>query len=424
MIGSSKGLWVPKILQSSALAALIQLILPLRVRAENRVNYRYEDYIEDNDRIRVRTHSVYVEQELNSKVAVKGNFIYDGISGATPNGGVPYTGSDQVPLQIISDIRRAGYIEAAIVTGRFITRPQIAYSEESDYRSIGLSLSESIEFNKKNTLLTVGLARNSDKVTGYWLSNKSDWKNKDTLDVLVGLTQLLGPKTYLTVNLTVGMADGYLSDPYKGVYFRYDYPGDDINTDPSFPIPERRPEHRLKKVGYLGITHFVTALNGSIDANYRFHHDDWGTQAHTLTTTWNQKLGDRITVSPLFRYHRQSAADFYAPVFTGSNNSIDKNGVNIAQQADGSYLFDGDLGYPGTGTPFAVPAWPQYFSSDYRLSELETYTAGVAVRWDVTDQISLDLAYKRYAMFALDSISYRSSYPQAHVITVGMGFQW
>ena len=85
MIGSSKGLWVPKILQSSALAALIQLTLPLRVRAENRVNYRYEDYIEDNDRIRVRTHSVYVEQELNSKVAVKGNFIYDGISGATPN---------------------------------------------------------------------------------------------------------------------------------------------------------------------------------------------------------------------------------------------------------------------------------------------------------------------------------------------------
>lgn len=410
--------------RAAVLAALVHLSMPARLKAENRVDYRYEDYIEDDNRIRVRTHSVFAEQALNSKVVAKGNFVYDGISGSSPNGGIPVPGSGQVPLQYLEDIRRAGYVEAAITTGRFITRPQISYSEESDYESVGISLSESIEFNDKNTTLTVGLARNFDRVTGYWLSNRTDWRDKDTLDVLVGVTQLLGPKTYLTGNFSVGMADGYLTDPYKGVYFRYDYPGDDLNTDPGFPIPERRPDERLKQVAFLGITHFVTPLKGSVDANYRFHNDDWGIKAHTFTVAWNQKVGSRLTLSPLFRYHFQTSADFYAPSFIGSNNRIDANGVNIALQSDGSYLFEGDPGYPGDGTPFAVPAWPQHFSSDYRLSRLETFTAGVGIHWEVTDHISVDFAYKRYAMFALEDRSYQSAFPQANVYTVGMGFRW
>jgi opacity protein-like surface antigen len=416
--------WFRPALRSCLLATVLQLIHPIRARAENRVDYRYEDYIEDNDRIRIRTHSVYAEQQLNSKVTAKGNFIYDGISGATPTGGIPSPGSTQVPLQQFEDIRRAGYLEGAITTGRFITRPQVSYSVESDYESIGISLNESIEFNQKNTIVTFGVARNFDRVTGFWLSNKTIWKDKDTWDALIGVTQLLGPKTYLTANFTVSVADGYLTDPYKGVYFRFDYPGDDLNTDPSFPIPERRPDQRVKEVAYLGITHFVSRLKGSIDASYRLHHDDWGILAHTFTATWNQKIGNRLTVSPIVRYHLQSAADFYAPVFSGSNNPGDQNGVNVALQSDGSYLFDGDAGYPGDGTPFAIPAWPKNFSSDYRLSHMETFTAGVGVRWDVTDHISVDLAYKRYVMRGLDSVSYSSSYPEAHVFTVGMGFRW
>jgi hypothetical protein len=411
-------------LRPALLAVLLHLAAQIRGRAEDRVDYRYEDYIEDDNRIRIRTHSVYAEQALNAKVVAKGNFVYDGISGSSPNGGIPAPGSTQVPLQHLQDVRRGGYLEGDITTGRFTTRPQVSYSSESDYESVGLSLNESIEFNDKNTTLTVGLARNFDRVTGYWLSNKTVWRNKDTWDVMIGLNQLLGPKTYITANFSVGLADGYLTDPYKGVYLRYDYPGDDLNTDPSFPIPERRPDSRIKEVVFLGITHFVTPLKGSLDANYRFHNDDWGVQAHSFTVTWNQKVGSRVIISPLFRYHMQTAADFYAPFFAGSTNPTDENGVNLALQSDGGYLFEGDPGYPGDGTPFHVPAWPKYFSSDYRLSRLETFTAGVGIHWDITDHVALDFAYKRYAMYALSSDSYASAYPQANVFTVGMGFRW
>ena len=64
-------------------AAALALTRPQILRAEDRVDYRYEDYSEDNGRIQIQTHAAYVEAELTSRVAVKGQFVYDAISGAT-----------------------------------------------------------------------------------------------------------------------------------------------------------------------------------------------------------------------------------------------------------------------------------------------------------------------------------------------------
>jgi len=165
-------------------ALLLQCFCLVRARSENRVDYRYEDYIEDDDRIHIRTHAVYAEQALNSQAVVKGNFVYDGISGATPTGAAAPAGTDRLPLQNFQDIRRAGSVELDWTAGRFISRPQVAYSEESDYRSIGLSWNQSIEFNQKNTVLNLGVSRNFDQVTGFWLRNKTIWKDKDTWDTV------------------------------------------------------------------------------------------------------------------------------------------------------------------------------------------------------------------------------------------------
>ena len=220
----------------------------------------------------------------------------------------------------------------------------------------------------------------------------------------------------------MGVADGYLTDPYKGVHFQYDFPVEGYNSDPSAAVGENRPNQRIKQVGYLGITHFVSALNGSVDANYRLHHDDWGIWANTAAVQWNQKVGEKLVISPMLRYHVQSAADFYAPVFNGT--LVDPNGVNAALQSDGSLLFDGESGFPGDGRVFSVPAWPQYYSADYRLSHLETWTLGVGIHWQVHEHVSVDLAYKRYLMQGLDDVTLSAAYPQANVFTMGIGFQW
>src|SRR4051794_3381409 len=53
-------------------------------------DYRYESYNEENDRIAVETHSALFEVTIKPRLlAIKGEVVYDAISGATPNGAAP-----------------------------------------------------------------------------------------------------------------------------------------------------------------------------------------------------------------------------------------------------------------------------------------------------------------------------------------------
>jgi hypothetical protein len=339
-----------------------------------------------------------------------------------------------VPRVNLSDIRRAGSLETAIQygaetdgkNGRFVTTPQVAYSKESDYESAGLALNQTINFNQRNTALTVGLAENWDRLTGSYLG-AGNWERKDTTDLLVGLRQILTPRTVVTLNLTFGYARGYLTDPYKGVNFGYSYPisfYDPVSVDTN--SPELRPDSRFRQVAYLSLLHYVDAVRGAVESSYRFHHDDWGVVAHTVELAWHQKLGRRggelepwVTLSPFFRFHHQSAADFYGTQFAG-DPALANGGVGAAQSDGFTILFADDPAFPGdaTGT-FTVPAHPQHYSSDYRLSRLNTFTYGLTADIRVHDHLSLTAGYKRYVMEGVGGGTLESAYPSAHVFTVG-----
>ena len=58
---------------------------------------------------------------------------------------------------------------------------------------------------------------------------------------MIGVNQLLDPNTLFTANLTIGISDGYLADPYKQVLLP-DYFG--------VTLPEQRPDSRFRQVGY------------------------------------------------------------------------------------------------------------------------------------------------------------------------------
>ena len=298
-----------------ALLIVIGLTRPLRAVAEDRVEYRYEDYREDAGRVRVHTQTAYFETDLNPKVAVKGQFVYDAISGATPTGGPPAVGDRQVPLVELKDKRYSGNISSDLKYDRTTTTPGFAYSSESDYQSTGISLNEAIDFNQRNTTLNLGIAHNFDKVSGFY---QRDAKSKDVTDFLVGINQLLGPHTFATFNLTLGYSTGYLTDPYKGVNFSFNYPVDAYDP-PSVDVnhEERRPDHKFRQVAQAGLTHYIEAVQGSIEVSYRFHHDDWGVFSHTAELNWHQKLGQKVLLSPFFRYYYQTAAEFYATRFAG-----------------------------------------------------------------------------------------------------------
>jgi hypothetical protein len=397
------------------LALLLLLFEPLRAHAEDRVEYRFEGYHEEHDRTQVNTSAVYVETDLNPNLVFKGEFVYDAISGSTPTGGPPPAGDPQVPLTEFSDRRYAGSVEFDVHQGRFTHQPQIAYSYEHDYKSVGLGFNELIDFNQKNTTLALGVAHNFDQLDGTY---QPTFTGKDTSAFLVGITQLLGPRTSLTFNLTLGYNTGYLDDPYRGVNFYYAYP------DPSYdPLPfgvnaaENRPSHRFLQIGYLSINHYVKPLDAALEASFRMGHDDWDITSETVALSWGQKLGKRVILTPQFRFYHQSAAYFYATHFAGDPQY--PQGTPYSVLPDGTLLFPGDPGYPGDGTIEQVPAWPSYYSSDYRLSQLNTYTYGTTLTVKVTEMLTMSFRYQRYHMVGTDGVTLQSAYPTANVYTAG-----
>jgi hypothetical protein len=266
------------------LAFFSRLLHPPRAFAEDRVEYRYEDYNEESDRMHIRTHALGFDVDLGSKITAHGNLIYDGISGATPTGELPPLGSKDVPLANLHDIRRAGTFGLGIAYGRNTTTPEFTYSEESDYVSRGISLTHTIDFNQKNTTLVLGAAHNFDEVGGGVLSK---FRKKGTTDGLIGVNQLLGPKTVLSVNLSLGYADGYLNDPYRIATFYLPDSPDPIFSDPAStnPVAESRPRHRFKQSSLVSVTQFISPLNASVEGSYRLYHDDWGIWANTVGLT-------------------------------------------------------------------------------------------------------------------------------------------
>ena len=375
----------------SSLAVSFCLLPFLRSQAEDHVDYRYEDYAEDNGRIHIRTHGVFFESDLKPWLSLKGNYIYDGISGATPTG-IPPTPGETLGREVtIEDIRRAGFIEPKIKIGNHSFSPQLSYSLESDYKSLGTAFSHSIEFNDKNTTVTWGVGHSFDHILpndGQRTPESPEITtplSKNSTDFLIGFTQLLGQKTVVGMNLTIGYSEGYLSDPYKRVLFqsvkesweRGDYTG----------FAENRPNHKQREVVYLSLQHAFPTLKSAFEGSYRFHHDDWGINANTLTAQWHQKIGQRLTLSPILRYHTQTRADFYAPSFPGD--------------------------------PYEKTDMPELYSADYRLSELESWTYGTSLSLRVHDRVTIELGYKRYEMFGTDDKTDASQYPSANIVTLG-----
>ena len=375
-------------------ALTVNALLVQRTRGEDHVDLKFENYQEEAGRIHVQTEGALFEVLVHPSVSVSGQFVYDSISGATPNGGPPPMGSDQVPLSIMSDTRYAGSLASSVRWGgNQTTTPQLAYSWEHDYQSSGIALNHTMDFFEKNTTLALGAAYTHDNIspiaadtssTAYW---QNRIEHKDTLDFLVGVTQLLGPKTILTANLSLGFADGYMADPYKGV--RFDgYPG------PNTLFREIRPNYRDKQVGYFSLTQFVTPLQGSAELALRLYHDSYGIVSETVSASWFQKVGKYVVISPMFRFMNQSAADFYV------------------------IQLPGDPTLP-PDDPAYVPI-PEFYSADYRLSQMQTFTYGLSVMARIHKNLSIDLAYKRYVMMGTDGLTSQSAYPTANVFTAGL----
>ena len=455
--------WLPLRGKTLALATLLPLLPLRRAEGEERVDLKTLYYKEDGNRMQVFAPSASFEKEITPSLTIKIQGVYNAISGATPTGAPPpnspartsttssYTpastpvsspvvtpspgeheienGEDHrlfrvrnssnlatVPLRswakagatpapapapsssgttsgsggtssgttttatppntpasneqkvptANSHDQRYGLVLDLIKTFEHHTLGlQFAYSTESDYDSKGLALRDAIDFNQKNTTLLVGASLNHDLANGYYQPTPT---SKNAVDGMIGVTQLLDPKTIVTANLTLGRAQGYLTDPYKVV---------ELNGQ---LVGERRPEERAKQVLYLSLTRAITDMDASLEFSYRFYHDTFGIAANTFEVAWYQKLGSSFILRPMARYYQQGAADFYAVRFSGS---------------------------------------PEFYSADYRLSELSALGFGLKLIWKITPRFSVDIDAERYEQQGRDGVTAADAYPGATIIMAG-----
>ena len=381
--------------QGLLLGGILLLSLPKGGRAEDSLTLKNQSWQEASQRIRVDSQYAQIDSDLTTSTHFKLMGLIDAIAGATPTGEKPATVGAPVPLASMHDRRKAWDTELSHQFTRVSVTAGFANSRESDYVSNGWSLNTVTDFNQKNTGLLLGYGRTDDKIN----EEKLGWtikRPKTGNDFLVGVNQLIDANTSVTMNVSYGQSRGFMSDPYKIVSTTK------LDLDPGFyyTIPENRPMKRDKVSVFAGINRTFEPVHGAVEGSYRFYRDTFGITSHTLAVLWLQKLGEHVILQPSLRLYRQSAADFYY---------FDLDRANIVTS------YEPLRGETGTGrAPF--------YSSDYRLSRMQTVDAGIKVIWTVRPWLALDAAYNRYVSRGLDHVTPQDAFSRANTITFGVKF--
>lgn len=379
-------------LRSCGLTLIVGLCQPRIVRAEDSLTYKFQSWQEDHERIRVDSHYILAEKDLGADTHLKAMGLIDSITGATPTGELPANPNGKVPLAQMDDLRRAWSFDLSHQFKRINLAADYAVSRESDYVSNGWSLNALTDFNQKNTNLLLGYGRTDDTIKEPKLGWTID-RDKAGNDYIAGFTQLIDANTSGSVNLSYGRSSGFLSDPYKIVSTTK------LDLDPGFYYtpPENRPRSKDRLSMLCSLNRNFEKAHGALEATYRYYHDTFGITSHTGSLRWIQELGSNFIVEPSIRLARQSAADFYY-------YDLDRAGVVTT--------FEPTLGETGTGTA-------PFYSSDYRLSCMQTVDLGLKFTWKIKSWVWIDIAYSRYVARGLDHLTPQDVYAKADVFTVG-----
>jgi hypothetical protein len=406
----------------------VPLLATARARGDDQISFLHESYIEDHSRMSVNTESLRIHKTFSSWLDITASGVFDAVSGATPTGApaidqltmhrpgtntpIPssaitgFSGNldavsgasphsagisrDTIPLASSHDNRMGGDLDLGLTYGASKFTPAISYSQENDYISWAGSLNYSLELNNKNTVIGAGWSHAYDRLLPVRFAYITQEKVKNTDDFLLGVTQILGPRTVVSANATFSHAEGYLNDPYRSVVFD----ASPLNAQSQVLLQgENRPGTRDSQSLFLSATQAIPPWNASIEGSYRFYHDSFGIIANTVGLQWFQKIGRTAVIAPSVRYYRQSAASFYG------------------------------IQFPGDPT-FDPSHTPRYYSSDYRLSAFETYTLGLDATFHISEKWDCRLGYHRYWMQGLDHHTRQSVYPAANMFTVGLSYSF
>jgi len=306
---------------------------------------QYKDSQPGLDRIKVTAPSIYVLAPLSSQWAVEGSLVSDSVSGATPRYHTAISGA----TPRMTDERHAGDVRITRYEERSSYSVGISKSKEHDYDSSAVSVGASFSSDDNNRTWNIGLGFASDKIGSE--NDPTLAERKRTTELMFGVTQALTANDLIQLNVTYNRGRGFYSDPYKE--------------------PDIRPRQRDQSILLTRWNHHFSDLGATVRTSYRFYHDTFGINAHTLAAEWVQPLGAMFTVTPSLRLYSQSAAKFYFDP-----------------------VYDPTVGAPYPPGYFTNP--PEFISADQRLSAFGAVTVGLKFAVQFTPDWSSDLKMERY----------------------------
>ena len=301
-------------------------------------------YYNETDRVSAVESAVSISKNLGGDKILSGKITMDSLSGSSHNGAAisdyeqtftspsgeeTYTiAPGDVPLDPnFEDDRNSFSLQMSQPLTRVMNLEYgAAYSSEYDYKSLSVNASLMRDFNQRNTTLSAGFSYAQDEINPrdglpvlYSLmsdNTKSGSDTKNTIDLLMGVTQVINRNTIMQFNYGFGNSTGYHNDPYKIVSIV-----SDATNAPLDYLFENRPDSRTKHSLYWQTKHHFD--QDMVDFSLRLMADDWGVNSQTLDMHYRWNISDNNYLEPHVRYYTQSAADFYEEKISNAGVTAD-----------------------------------------------------------------------------------------------------
>lgn len=371
-----------------SLITILALSSHASLHAENYVTIDFLQYNENDNRVAVSAPSASLSYDFGTDFNIKADFVNDTITGATPvwqsdtttDGGsgasgrvVNNTGDYVYKNQSFNDVRNAGSL---VATRRFANRDELTvganYSRESDYDSKSLSL-DYMHYTdaSHNRSINFGISGAFDEILVKSIANGKKYRDDDdyedddydgesgasqketsnTINIQLGVNQILNETSSLKVDLFSVLSAGYLTNPHQRVVRNYNSAFQKLGD-------ESRPD---KRTAYGVALKHITLLGDSVSlsSSYRYYTDDWQINSHTIEENAYYEASKKLTLGAGVRYYNQTAASFY--------------------NASKEHFTD-----------------ETYASSDERLSQFNALTYKGSVDYQISDNLSYNLGAEFY----------------------------
>ena len=269
------------------------------------INATHLEYSESGSRMSVRVNQASAVVPIGENFQLRGNFIQDLMSGASPVFNAPGPGGKVQQVLTgasVFDNRKAGDIGVGAAFGDNQILLRQGWSKENDYKSTWTSIEGKRDFNRKNTTVAAGFAFSDDDVSSH--DAPDDFRTRIKRDFFAGVTQLIDERSLVQASLEYSYSTGFLSDPYKLVF---------VQTGGL--LRDSRPAQRRQIAATVKYLAHVPAIDSAVQALGSLSTDNWGIHSGAVELQWKKELPGEWLVNAGARYYTQSSADFYAPLY-------------------------------------------------------------------------------------------------------------